>query len=179
MSEKIFVFDLDNTLVKTNRANNESYKEAILAVTGKSVEINRRRFTRADLLNVLPNLSDSQIAEIVKEKEKCYEKHISETTLNKQLLKILNMLKSDGYNTVLLTESRKIRAQRVCNYYSLTPLFVNQYFKDDYINNDKYLFLKQLPYLLQNVVLFENEQAEIYRAMQNGISENQIIKFKF
>lgn len=70
MADKFFLFDLDNTLVKTNRANNESYRDAILAIVGKNVEISKKRFTRNDLAEILPNLTEHQVAEIVKEKEK-------------------------------------------------------------------------------------------------------------
>lgn len=179
MINKLFVFDLDNTLVKTNRANNNSYKEAILAVTGKNVEIKKKRFTRSDLSGVLPNLSVSQIAEIAREKEKCYARHISETILNKQLVKILKLLKESSNETILLTESRKTRAQQVCEYYALTQCFTQQYYLEDYEGKGKYQYLTTLKKSLELVVLFENEQLEIQRAIKNGISENQIIKVVF
>ena len=72
-SIKYFVFDLDNTLVKTNRANNESYKDAILAVTGKKVTIKKSRFTRENLVSTLPDLSPNQIEKIINAKDiNCY-----------------------------------------------------------------------------------------------------------
>lgn len=179
MIKKIFVFDLDNTLIKTNRANNNSYKEAIFAVTGRNVEIKKERFTRIDLSSVLPNISASQITEIVAEKEKCYAKHIYETTLNKQLVKILKLLKDSGNETIMLTESRKTRAQQVCEYYDLTQYFSQQYYLDDYGETSKYQYLKMLKKSLEPIVLFENERLEIQRAIKNGMSENQIIKVKF
>ena len=179
MADKFFIFDLDNTLVKTNRANNESYRDAILAIIGKSVEISKKRFTRNDLAEILPNLTEHQVAEIVKEKENCYNKHLSENILNTTLCQILVLLREEGCETILLTESNKTRALSVCEYFSLTQYFKKQYFKNDYPKGDKYLFLKQINIPMCRVVLFENEKKEIRRAIQNGIPEKQIIQVKF
>lgn len=179
MGKKLFMFDLDNTLVKTNRANNESYKEAILNVTGKTLDFKKRRFTRVDLRKILPDLSDTQISEIVVEKENCYSRYIPGTILNKQLVKLLSVLKDDGCETILLTESCKERAVKLCDYYCLSQLFSKQYFKEDYPNGDKYMFLKQNSFISQSIVLFENESSEILRARKNGISEKSIVKVKF
>lgn len=177
--KRYFLFDLDNTLVKTNQANSDSYKEAIQAITGKIVEIKKKRCTRNDLLSIIPNLSASQITEIATAKERFYQKHISETILNKELFKLLKNLKESGNETILLTESRKKRALQICDYHFLTERFSQTYFLDDYGDKNKYQFLKTLKIPLDSIVLFESERLEVQRAIQNGISENQIITIKF
>ena len=48
-----------------------------------------------------------------------------------------------------------------------------------YPNLTKYQFLLSLGIQAGTVVLFENEQAEIRKAIQYGLNENQIIKVKF
>lgn len=179
MGKKLFMFDLDNTLIKTNRANNESYKEAIQTVTGKTLKLESQRFTRVELSQIMPDLSDTQISEIVMEKERCYEKFISETILNKQLANLLVALNEEGCETVLLTESCKKRAEQLCNYYLLTKCFSSRYFKEDYPNSDKYSFLKQRLSTLQSIILFENDPLEISRAISNGIPEKSIIVVNF
>ena len=178
-SNKYFVFDLDNTLVKTNRANNQSYKDAIFAVTGKSIVITKNRFTRDDLTSTLPDLSTIQIEKIIKAKEECYSNHIAETQLNRQLVKVLGLLYDEGRDPILLTESRKTRTQQVCNYHRFSQFFCKVYCKEDYPNLTKYQFLLSLGIQAGTVVLFENEQAEIRKAIQYGLNENQIIKVKF
>ena len=175
----VFVFDLDNTLVKTNRANNKAYKEAIQIVLGNVATIRKGRITRSDLLTFFPGLSKPQFDAIVKLKEDLYVKYLHETALNKQLSKMLKLLKEEGNETILLTECSRIRANQVCDYYSVTPLFNKLYFKEDYKNGNKYQFLETMIPSICSVVLFENEKSEIKRARKHGLLENQIITIKF
>jgi len=175
----IFVFDLDNTLVKTNRANNMAYKEAIRTIVGMDIPMKHRRFTRSNLLTVLPNLAEPEFNAIIKLKEELYTNHLQETTLNRQLLKILRLRNHVGDETILLTECSKTRAKQVCDYHSLTPFFDKSYYKDDMGSINKYQYLKGILSSLGSVILFENEQTEIKRAKQYGIPENQIITIKF
>lgn len=181
MGKKYFIFDLDNTLVKTNRANNKSYEEAIKAITGMGIEYRYKkpRFTRIDLSLALPYLSPSQITEIVKLKEDFYIRHLQETVLKVQLVKCLKLLKDYGEETILLTECRKTRAQQICNYYALEQFLSRQYYLEDYNGIGKYQYLKTLNIPLNPVVLFENEKAEIRKAKRFGIPKNQIITIKF
>ena len=54
-----FVFDLDNTLVETDRANNLSYMDAINTVLHSSISWDfNNRFTRNELCLLFPNLSE-------------------------------------------------------------------------------------------------------------------------
>ncbi|MBR5984180.1 MAG: HAD hydrolase-like protein [Bacteroidales bacterium] len=179
VKKKYFIFDLDNTLVKTDLANNNSYRDAIHAVTGIDIQIKQVRFTRADLSYAIPNLSSDKISEIIKLKEDFYSKHIQETILNEQLVKILSFLKELGNETILLTESHKLRAKQVCEHYSLAQFFNKQYYKENFGTSDKYQYLKTQNIPFSSIVLFENEENEIQKAIQNGICEYQIIKVKF
>ena len=53
----IFVFDMDNTLIKTDKANNLAYSEAISSVLGVNYNIeNEKRFTRNELKELFPQL---------------------------------------------------------------------------------------------------------------------------
>ena len=175
----VFVFDLDNTLVKTNRANNNAYKEAIRTIIGKEISIGYDRFTRSILSKVLPDLTTIQFDTIIKLKEDFYVNYLRETTLNKQLLKILKLAKESGCETILLTDSRKTRAKQVCDFHYLTPFFSRRYYKEDYGNVNKYQFLKSILPSSESVILFENAKKEIERALQHGLNENQIITIKF
>ena len=179
VNKKYFIFDLDNTLVKTNLANNNSYRDAIYAVTGIDIQIKQMRFTRTDLSYAIPNLSSNKISEIIKLKEDFYSKHIQETILNEQLVKILSFLKELGNETILLTESHKLRAKQVCEHYSLSQFFNKQYYKENIGTSGKYQYLKTQNIPFSSIILFENEENEIQKAIQNGIYENQIIKVKF
>lgn len=173
-----FAFDLDNTLVKTDVANNNSYVDAIRIVTGRDITINPNiRFTKENLYSLLPDLSDNQMAKIITLKKELFSNHLASSVLNTELASILKMLFINGNKTILLTNSCKERANKVCSYYDLNKYFHNQYYFEDYDKN-KYHFLNQ-NYNLESVVLFENESDSINDAIKNGLIKNNIITVKF
>lgn len=178
-NKTIFVFDLDNTLVKTDQANNLAYQEAIKQTTGKTIEPNSKRITRKDLNTYFPNLNNEQLNEIIQLKENLYCQYICHTILNAELYKILNLLYKTGKETILLTESRKNRAEQTCCHHKISALFCQKYYREDYDDMVKYEYLNSLYNLPHNIILFENEQTEIQLAKQYKIQENQILTIKF
>ena len=120
----IFVFDMDNTLIKTDKANNLAYSEAISSVLGVNYNIeNEKRFTRNELKELFPQLTQTQINEIIDYKEKCFESYLYETELNNNLFSILKCLHQEGHHTILLTNCHSGRAISLCNFYNLSILF--------------------------------------------------------
>lgn len=173
----VFVFDMDNTLIKTDKANNLAYSEAISSVLGVNYNIgNGKRFTRNGLRELFPQLVQTQINEIIDRKENIFESYLDETELNNNLFSILKRLHQEGNHTILLTNCHFRRAISLCNFYNLTQYFVQCFFYEDCTGN-KYAFLKSLGYDLQNVVLYENEEASSLEAVINGIKK--IIKVEF
>ena len=175
----VFVFDMDNTLIKTDKANSLAYSEAISSVLGVNCNIeNGKRFTRDELKELFPQLTQTQIDEIIDRKEKCFESYIYETELNNNLFSILKCLHREGHHTILLTNCHSGRAISLCNYYNLTRYFDRRFFYEDCLGN-KYTLLKSLGYDLQNVVLYENEEDSSLEAITNGIKLDKIIKVEF
>lgn len=175
----VFVFDMDNTLIKTDKANSLAYSEAISSVLGVNCNIeNSKRFTRDELKKLFPKLTQTQIDEIICRKEKCFESYLNETELNSNLFSILKSLHKEGHHTILLTNCRSSRAISLCNFYNLTKFFVQRFFFEDCLGN-KYTLLKYLGYDLQNVILYENEEASSSEAVTNGINLDKIIKVEF
>lgn len=178
-SQQHFCFDMDNTLIKTDKANNLAYSEAISSVLGVNYNIeNEKRFTRNELKELFPQLTQTQINEIIDYKEKCFESYLYETELNNNLFSILKCLHQEGHHTILLTNCHSGRAISLCNFYNLTKYFVQRFFNEDCIDN-KYTLLKSLGYDLQNVVLYENDEASSSEAVTNGINLDKIIKVEF
>lgn len=132
----IFVFDMDNTLIKTDKANNLAYSEAISSVLGANYNIeNEKRFTRDELKELFPQLTQTQINEIIDCKEKCFESYLNETELNNKLFSILESLHQEGHHTILLTNCHSGRAISLCNFYNLTKYFVRRFFYEDCFDN--------------------------------------------
>lgn len=178
-TNNVFVFDMDNTLIKTDKANNLAYSEAISLVLGVKYDIgNGERFTRNKLKTIFPNLTGNQLSEIIARKEQCFESHFKETELNQNLFMLLKRLHHEGCHTILLTNSHSRRAISLCNYYNLTKYFDRRFFYEDCLDN-KYSYLKSLGYDLQNVVLYENEEDASSDAVANGINLEKIIKVEF
>ena len=175
----VFVFDMDNTLIKTDKANNLAYSEAIRSVLSVNCNIeNGKRFTRNELKDLFPQLTQTQIDEIIDRKEKSFESYLNETELNNNLFSILKCLHQEGHHTILLTHCHSGRAISLCNFYDLTKYFVRRFFYEDCLGN-KYTLLKSLGYDLQNVVLYENEEVSSSEAVTNGINLDKIVKVKF
>ena len=175
----VFVFDMDNTLIKTDKANSLAYYKAISSVLGVNCNIeNGKRFTRDELKELFPQLTQTQIDEIIDRKEKCFESYLSETELNNNLFSLLKRLHREGHHTILLTNCHSKRAISLCNFYNLTKYFVRLFFYEDCLGN-KYTLLKSLGYDLQNVVLYENEETSTSEAVTNGINIDKIIKVEF
>lgn len=177
-SNNVFAFDMDNTLIMTDRANNIAYSEAISSVMGVKFDIcDSERFTRNQLKTLFPELTQSKFCEIVARKEICFTSHLQETELNHNLFNKLKQLYGEGGHTILLTNSHSARAINLCNYYNLTKYFARRFFREDCLDN-KYSLLKNLGYDLENVVLFENEKDSSSEAIANGIKLEKIIKIE-
>lgn len=174
-----FVFDLDNTLIETNLANNKSYKEAIRQVADVNIEISpTQRFTREKLSSSLKDLSKEKLSEIINLKEKLYTRYMNVSVLNKDLYTLLRILYTGDNETILLTNSREKRAKELCSYYNLSNYFSSQYFFEDSPQN-KYQILSQKGYDLKHIVLFENDPIAIRAAIENGIKQENVIKVQF
>ena len=137
-----------------------------------------KRFTRNELKDLFPQLTQTQIDEIIDRKEKSFESYLNETELNNNLFSILKCLHQEGHHTILLTNCHSGRAISLCNFYDLTKYFVRRFFYEDCLGN-KYTLLKSLGYDLQNVVLYENEEVSSSEAVTNGINLDKIVKVKF
>ena len=174
-----FVFDLDNTLVETDLANNLSYMDAINTVLNTSISWDfHSRFTRNELHQLFPNLSEELYQSVIRTKNECFYTHMSETTLNTNLVKVLSVLHNTGCRTILLTNCHRERALSVCNYYGISQFFSDKYFAEDK-EGSKYEVLIRKGYDMSSVILFENEIEGAQEAMANGIAERNIIGVKF
>ena len=180
-SDTVLFFDMDGTLIDTDFANFLSYQEAIKSVMQCETEIQyfpNERFNRTTLNRVVPNLTEERLVEIIKQKEINYNKHLSQTKLNKAVSDILIQY-SKTNKTVLVTNCREDRAVLTLEYHKLIDKFNHFFFKeiDDKANRvNKYKnALNNLSLSAQIVVAFENEKVEIEDAKLAGIPIDNII----
>jgi beta-phosphoglucomutase len=183
-SDSVLLFDMDGTLVDTDFANFLSYKNAIQSVINQDMEIvfnPKERLNRTTLRNVIPNLAQSVYEEIIKEKEKNYYEHLSQTKINQPVVDIL--LKYYKTNkTVLVTNCREDRALITLNHHKLTDKFYKLLFRQISQNGNpinKYKnAISSLNLSKQRVIVIENEIQEIEFALIAGIPINNILNIR-
>lgn len=180
-SDTVLFFDMDGTLIDTDFANFLSYQEAIKSVIQSETEIQyvpNERFNRTTLNKVVPSLTEEKLDEIIKQKEFNYNKHLTQTKLNKSVSDILIQY-SKTNKTVLVTNCREDRAVLTLEYHKLIDKFSHLFFKqlgdkDNRVNKYKNA-LNSLSLSAQTVIAFENEKIEIEDAKLAGIPIDNII----
>lgn len=183
--DSILFFDMDGTLIDTDLANFLSYKKAINSVIKSDHNLTYnpdKRFSRSNLNNAVPNLTESEYERIIQEKEEYYNDFIHETKLNTEIANILFKY-SKTNKTVLVTNCRKDRAMTTLKYFGLDDKFSNIFCREfddngNKINKFQNAILK-LGVPPNFVIAFENEESEIADAQKAGIQKIiKIIKIK-
>ncbi len=179
VNENILIFDLDGTIVNTDKANFLAYQEAVKEI--KKIDLSslyskNERFTRNKLKEFLPMLNTQEYDEIIKIKNAVYAKHLQVTSINIAILKILNKF-SKTNNIILATNSHKERANLVLKYHHLDDIFDYKFYKNDYNEeNNKFKYILDYLKIDPNLtIVFENENSEINQAKLVGIPEKNII----
>ena len=119
MDKKISVFDLDNTLVFTDKLNNESYNFALLNM-GKEEITDVKRITR-DIVGVRYGLTDDEKRVIVKTKQQYFINNIDKIELNDAL--ILKLKKLEPNNCILWTRAERVRTESILKHLQIIDCF--------------------------------------------------------
>lgn len=173
----VIVFDLDGTLVDSDNANLLSYEAAAMNVLSRQVQINVEpgvRITRETLSELIPGIRNEQLKAIVMQKESMYQKYLSKTIVNVQLLDIIE--NSKNKKIILATNSRRLRADMLLDHHGLTDKFVKKFYRDAVNPRDKYIrFIPEIRKEGKSIVVFENDADAIESAIKCGIKYDQII----
>jgi beta-phosphoglucomutase len=185
-SIKGFFFDLDGTLVDTERANFEAYRIAIKYKVG--VNIKPQQFKETNGLSykeflpmIVPDIDSKMIEEISHHKRIAYGELMHLTRANTFLVDFLQNIA--GYHqTALVTTAKRANAQAVLAAHDLQHLFDVVVYGDD-VKKLKphpaaYLRALNLCQLEPNEALaFEDSSAGLIAARQAGISTIHIRSF--
>ncbi|PKT82701.1 HAD family hydrolase [Helicobacter winghamensis] len=171
----VLVFDLDGTLLQTDRANNLAYYDAIEKVikSPPPPSINRiKRITLKDLEKIAL-FSDLKLKEIKNLKDSSYFKYLEYTFLNHNLFDIVLQFYQKN-QIILLTNASRNRAKLLLEYHR-----IEKYFSHTFYNEYGNKFLNCIEFLQLNakdMLVFENEKLQVENALCAGITKDRIIQ---
>lgn len=165
------VFDLDGTLVDTDKANSMAYQQAVYDETGLTLKTSNKRLTREYVQSYL-KVNESIMQKIIKQKEEHFIDYLNCTIPLPSLYLLKNL---QNTHNILLTLSRKQRANLVLDYYSASKYFRNKYYREDFYGKSKFDFLiNELHNAPDTIILFENDKDMIKEAVLYGIPQINI-----
>lgn len=172
------LFDMDGTLVETDKANFLAYKEACYFVLGQScsalVDTNVR-FNCNVLKQQFSDLDEFTFKRIKNLKNRLFNHYLSKTLVNSELVDTFIRL-SEHKTIILVTNSISKRAIDTLSYhglYSFVDIMLCS--EDRKLNQSKYQHaLDFLGISPMQVEVFENEQKEVKHALQAGIPATKI-----
>jgi hypothetical protein len=178
-ANSVLLFDLDGTLVETDEANNLAYLMAINEIMGLNFGVNSIfRITREKLSCLLPQASKEELNKIILLKEKYFSKFLNYTRVNVELFEVLKRFKAKN-RLILITRSKRERALSVLKHHGLLDYFQSTICQ---CQDSSLEWKSKIPELLENeyhnlqdLFLFENEEAERLDALKNGLTSNQVI----
>lgn len=185
MDKKLYLIDLDNTLIYTDRANNLAYEKAIkdlLKIEGYKLfeelsSISTGRITKQTLAQLLIN--KDMIQRIVALKNECFENFLFATEGNLILLNELDNLKMQGH-LILATNANKRRALEIIDYYKLRNYFEQiiccEGSENKYENVKQRLNQKGVFY--NEVFVFDDDDKQLYYAKKIGFKETNFRNFE-
>ncbi len=159
------IFDLDNTLVYTNQANNDAYNSALRQAGLKPIR-GVDRITRETVRRVYRHLTGEQIQKIITNKRTLY--CVQKTYVNHRLLRYAR--KQGVENCFVWTSADCGRAFSVMEHHGL-----HRYFSDIYFS-EKRNIVQELEDLTrhfclepQDVVIYEDTDTYIEELRQGGV----------
>lgn len=170
----ILFFDMDGTLVDTNYANFLSYKKAIKTVMDLDCKLlfnPTTRINKYSLKEIIPKLTDSEYESIIKEKRYNYNYYLHETKLLKEIADIL-FIYSKTNKTFLVTNSCKERALMTLSYLGVLNQFNGVFCREYGSGRSENKFQNAIDKLGVSpdfIIVFEDEEVEIFNAIQAGI----------
>lgn len=162
-------FDLDGTLVYTDKVNTLAYQYALQRIVGKDYQPTLARITRNELKN---HLDTKSLQEVIRLKCQIYNELVGETTINHEVVELLKEYRQPC-QCYLITASHKNRAEITLKHHGLDKLVSKKFFCAGVKNKYQYA-LKKLCIDGNLTFVFENELSEAFKASSAGIPKKHI-----
>ena len=187
MDKKIYLIDLDNTLIHTNRANNLAYEKAIKDlfkgnrgehIYSQIFRASNGRITKQDLIKNKLCLND--IDKIVIAKNDCFKYFLFATRRNDNLYKKLQEIKrQEDTSITLVTNANKQRANELLAYYETYSLFENVIYCGGIDNKYEYAINELFPlniydFKIEQAHIFDDDYQQILNAKKYGFKDKNL-----
>lgn len=165
---KKYIFDLDNTLIYTNKLNNNAYNYA-LKKQGMSTIKGLTRITRDLVFASNPTLTTKQKKAIIKLKQAYFIDNIGHTKPNQALLAQLRS--HSRQDCILWTSANELRVEALLGYYELNNSFKKVFLSDkSNVQEDIDAICKVWECGLEQIIVYEDDQALIESLRQLGVN---------
>ncbi len=157
---KKYIFDLDNTLVYTDKLNNDSYNYALKNIG--LPQINKiKRITRETVFETYNFLNITEKSKIIKLKNEYFINNLHITYINELVVEVLKRQNKD--NCILWTSADETRVKVLLEYYHINDLFKKILITDktDILHDIEEICklhkcdLEQLVFYEDNIILIE------------------------
>jgi phosphoglycolate phosphatase-like HAD superfamily hydrolase len=175
----IVCFDLDGTLVETDKANNLAYAKALRWVLGNNITLpseSGQRFEQKDLQKYFAHLSSLETQQIVSYKGLFYGEYLDETHVNKCVLELLKSV-ADHNLTLLITKANMTRAAMLLKYHQLNDYFQSVFsftatsqFDNKYVAAFNRMGIRHF----SGVQVIDNELRELKHAAAAGVQQQNL-----
>lgn len=157
---KKYIFDLDNTLVYTDKLNNDSYNYALKNIG--LPQINKvKRITRETVFETYNFINITEKSKIIKLKNEYFINNLHITYMNELVVEVLKRQNKD--NCILWTSADETRVKALLEYYHINDLFKKILITDktDILHDIEEICklhkcdLEQLVFYEDNIILIE------------------------
>ena len=168
MNDTYYLFDMDGTLFFTDALNNESYNHA-LSVNNFNPISNQKRITREVVKKIYPEVSEQEIAKLIRQKQDYFIKNIKKVEINKALFSILQKIEKD--KCILWTSADRERTESIVNKFDLQHLFCKTLRSDKTdISLEIQSICLEFSCSCEQLLVFENDSAIVEELGKNGVS---------
>lgn len=182
---KLVIVDLDGTLFDTKDVNYHAYKDAILPY-GYDIDYkyycefcNGRHYL--DFLPQITTTDSATLSAMHSAKKILYKKHLDKVVLNKGLVDIIRLMKSE-YKTAVVTTASKENCYDILNEFNLVDLFDLILTREDISKTkpDPEGFLKAMQHFgvsPEYTIIFEDSDVGLQAAENSGAFYYKTYKF--
>lgn len=163
-----FLFDMDGTVLFTDKLNNESYNYALKKYNFPIIQT-QKRITRKLIKKCYSYLEDKELTNIIQLKQNYFINNIKKAERNEPLFSILQSLEKN--KCILWTSADKKRAKAMIMEFNLSLFFSKKIISEKkYISEDIKNICAELSCKDSQLLVFENDPIIVNKLKKINVS---------